>query len=706
MDITKYIARQIEFQFPEIYREEGPLLVELVKSYYEFLETTSNQSTYNNRRMFDYQDLDSTLDSMLVFFKNKFLNELPFNITDTRFIVKHILDFYRRKGSKEGLELFFKLFYDSNIDIYYPSSDIIKPSSSKWVVGRYIELYPVDFNTLSTLRDTTIYGNISFATAVVDKVSFIILNSTMIPIISISNIKGQFIQNDIISNGTIKYGKVRGSLNTVLISKSNLVQGLANNHIGDFLDITSSTGYGAKGRVSSVSDNISTDIVFSIDDGGYGYTVSNNNIVVSNQTLFLNNTNQNFKLLEHISQSNTGAFGSIIGQNSISIGVKVSSSNSFSVSSNIFTIDRDINPSFPLLFVTVRNDSASADIGSITNSETVSLITDTISDFLEVRFNANNYSAAPALIPMTGIAPINSNTAISAAFVPRDFTIGTISSLTNINPGSAYANDIFIYAKDPTISRYNKTNLSITFDPLSSYNISIGDNIVQHNPSGNTTNLSIRGKVINKTDNMLDVMLLSFAAFTTSYNIFVEHSTSPISILNVENNSDIPIMGFNAAISGLVESQKGKISKVDIFDSGIGFLDKDKIFMINRSKIIEYTDLMNRAVDPVVKQTYLNLVNYYTITDVVSGIGSSKYQGITEGRWDSKVSHLNSNKYIQDSNFYQDFSYRVDSDLNPTLYTETLKKLAHVSGTKLFYKFYLENDINNKINVKSEMKIT
>lgn len=710
MDINKYIARQIEFQFPEIYREEGTELVELIKDYYSFLETSQNQSTYNNRRMFDYNDIDGTLPNMLLFFKNKFLSDLPFNGVDTRFIVKHILDFYRRKGTHEGIELFFKLFYDANIQIYYPSNDILKPSSSRWVIDNYIELYPTDPDNLMNIRETQIYGDISGATATVNRVNFIILNSSIIPVLSISNIKGQFGQNDTISSNQIIYGTVRSSLNSVSIDNAHLVYGLANNHVGDLLDISGYYGYGAKGRVSEISENITTDIIFTVVDGGSGFTVSNTEIIISNQTIFVDNPNQIFNISENVIQISTGAFGTVVGQNKISVGVNLLSSNSFNLVGNILTTDRISNISLPIQFVTPRNDTASASLGTITNTHSVNIITDILGNYLDVPLNANNYSDAPALIPLsgnypTGLPPINANTIISTAFIPREFIVGTINTLTDINPGTNYVNDVFVYAIDKSISRYNITNQFITFNPLTSYNVNIGDVIVQHSYSGNTTNFDIVGLVKDKDIDILTVMPLSFETFNANTDIYVQNTTNPIDVVHIEKDYTSASLGSNANITGTVESTIGKINKVEVIDSGIGFLNKTTVYMKNRSKINEYTNLMNSTSDLALKSQYSNMIDFYNTTDVAIGVGSSRYQGITAGRWESKTSHLNSAKYIQDSNFYQDFSYRIDSNLNKDLYIDTLKKLNHVSGTKVFHKFYLESNINNTITISDELII-
>src|SRR6056297_1142508 len=132
MQVEKNISFLIEQQFPAIYREYGRELIAIIEDYYRWLETNEDQSTYNARRLFEYRDIDTTLSKMLLFFKNKFLSDLPFNEETVRFIVKNIMSLYRRRGTTEGLELFFRIFFQTEVDVYFPARDILKPSASEW----------------------------------------------------------------------------------------------------------------------------------------------------------------------------------------------------------------------------------------------------------------------------------------------------------------------------------------------------------------------------------------------------------------------------------------------------------------------------------------------------------------------------------------------------------------------------------------------
>ena len=69
--IEKSISFFINQQFPAIYREDGPELVQLAKDYYKFMETQSNQSLYVSRRFYDYKDIDTVSTKLNEIVKNE-----------------------------------------------------------------------------------------------------------------------------------------------------------------------------------------------------------------------------------------------------------------------------------------------------------------------------------------------------------------------------------------------------------------------------------------------------------------------------------------------------------------------------------------------------------------------------------------------------------------------------------------------------------
>lgn len=759
MNIEKFISYQIEKQFPSIYREDGKELVELLKYYYQFLEDDvsafyvqgtkfsngvnqefsekfkvrkdaetrlfalkqipsytnlslkedKNQSIYNNRRLFEYRDIDNTLEEMIIFFKNKYMKDLPIDGVNTRFIVKNILDLYRRRGTPEGVELFFRLFYNESISLYYPSEAILKPSTSSWNTGIFLQLYPQEISTLKNLTGKSIYGSISKAEGIVDRILFTLVNNVLTPILSMSSVKGTFVGFDdifsIIDGNVINFGKVYGSLDKVNVNQND-PRATTGNNIGDIVNITQTGARGGKAIVTDVSQTVSGEIVYEILDGGFGYTKENTKLLVSNQIIFSYNLFDKLEILETL-QDQQGNRGIVIGGNENLIGVRMeegmeftansviatarSSNNDISIvgdeiitsNTNLLIVNESANNYFSsaeinyFISIVPKNDSSPGPLYPETgnteplpvkldetiNEETVSLITDVISNFLNVPLNAADFNDPPALIPMSGIAnPVTIDTRLDEAFNQEPFTIGTIKKFINVRPGTDYKNRVFALALDPIMVNFDVYNQIITLDSISS-TLEVGSIISQG---------SITGKVLRIEGNTIFVLPYSYYGFNSSPITFNNNS---FNVINVSRDYTSKSIGFNANINSITEFAVGKILSVDITNSGYGYIDKNEVTLTN------------------------------TLGEVLGvGIANSRGQGKVEGRWSSKESHLNyaDGKVIQDSNYYQEYSYEIQSKTDINTYKSTLTEIAHLAGTKMFGKFLLED----LADVKSSARVS
>jgi len=683
------ISPFVEGQFPSIYRKEARELVDIVKEYYVFLETIDNQSIYNIRRMYQYRDIDTTIDGMLLFFKNKFLNGIFFD-ADTPFIIKHILSLYRRKGSKEGIELFFALFFQSEVNIYFPSDDIFKPSNSEWIVGNYLQLYPISSHSkLPTIKGIKIFGSLSNAEAFVDNVYLITINNSTIPIIFISNVKGNFKRFDTIYSNQpeLIVGELYGSLREVILDQN--IEFTTENEIGDRVEIKSDSGINGLGRVTKVTQNLSGEVEFNIINGGFGYTVANTDIILSDQTLFLETSGEGFFINEKIKQidnANNVLEATIIGvdtRNS-SIGIVLDDINFGFDEGIIETLDRTENITFSVLFSSPVNRSASASIGTITDTEEVTIITDLISDFLAVPLDSSNYSIVPpALIPMSGTSATdiepNLSTALNVAFNPTTFVLGSIESLTAINPGTNYLSDVFVLAKEKLFSRFNLNDQILRIVSSVGVNILEGDVITQEKIvktfEGEDLQTLVRGKVIAVQGNNITIRQLTFQSFVISRDrisqelilpAFKEGLSIVLDIQSITFDRKSLPLGLNTQISGPVGFSLGKISAIEIFDSGLGYEQEKPVTIYNLSKAERL------GVDAILDAT---------------GKGIVDRLGITEGKWITTNSNINTEKVMQDSFYYQDYSYEISTDISPTIYEEIYKEISHPSGIKLFTKF-------------------
>lgn len=706
--IDKQVSFKIENQFPAIYRENGRELVQLVEEYYKFVETAQNQHVYNSRRLFEYKDIDTTLNELLIYFKNKFLSDLPFNDETIQIVVKNIMSLYRRRGTEEGLKLFFRLFFEENAEVYYPARDIFKASDSEWKVGTYIRLFPNEgkFKSVSldqefTYRDLlgkTIVGSNSQAKAVVDKINFVLLRETIYPILYLNSVFGTFEAFDkistLIEDQPIQFGEIYGSMTDVEIDTN--YKGTTNNEIGDVLDVKTENGFGGKVIVNEVTENFTGQISYEVLDGGFGYTIDNTRLHVSNQNIqFEGNTQPQFEVFETL-QDQFGNEGFVVGQNENFVGIKMNANSAFSNSSNISTLDRDTNLTFDsseIFFLTEKNDTSpgplfpetgnpnSVKVGEINNTESVSLITDVIGDYLNVPLNSSNYNdVPPALKPMSGNTdPININNRLDEAFDLTPFEIGSIVNFVNINPGEDYVNDVFAVAEDPVMGAFNRFRQIITLNDFSAA-FSIGTIIKQG---------SVRGKIEAIEENSLFVLPFSYYGFNDADPIALESGGEVFTIASISTDYGSSLYGFNAEIDAETNFATGKILDVNVIDSGFGYFNSERAQLVNASGEIQ-----------------------------AEGEVKARGAGVTEGFWSTLNSHLNgytlddqgepteyfnSGKFIQDSDFYQEYSYQVKSKLGIETYRDLLKEINHVAGSKMFGKFVFQELASSPTDIELDL---
>ena len=757
LDEPKKISQFVENQFPSIYRENGQELIQLVKDYYRFLESETDQSIYNIRRIYDYRNVDKTLDRMIMFFKNKFLNGLFFE-EDPRFIIKHILDLYRRKGSKEGIELFFKLFFDVEVEVYYPSMDLFKPSQSRWKEGRYIQLNPV--TNISPFNDSInkkIFGSLSNAEAFIDNVIFVNIRDSIVPVIFLNDIKGQFQEFDEVfsTEPFVLYGAVYGSLIQVNVEQTETGIFSSDNKVGDSVEILSSNeGIGAKGIVTQVSSELSGEIRFNIDDGGFAFTkttqpgdpdhnpFSSSEILISEQSLFLNNQNLDFAIEERIKQvnsSNTEVIGIVIGQNSDSIGIVLDETAPNANTENFFfedgfdieTIDRAQNITRELLFTTVPNKTASFEIGALTNKQTLNIVIDIIEDFVNVPLDSMNYNDI-ATIPFSGANTVNLDTPLNEAFAPQEFTIGTIDGLKNINPGENYINDAFVFIKESLFSRFNLRKQVFSL-ALTTVNLFRGDIVTQEREildfEGNLQTVTIKGEVMSVVGNVVSVKQLTFDSFiankieiinsiptVVSVPIFKAGISTPIFLSAVSRDSSSRPAGFNANIRAEASFSVGKIQLVDVSSSGFGYIKNETVSLLNTDKLDRLQlrlqnalSALETAANTEIEDIQSEIKDVELLLESVNnnddGFGTAvvKNQGKSLGKWISFESHINQEKVLQDSFFYQDYSYEISSSVSDSIFEDVYKDIVHPAGLKFFTKFSKTDVINSPSTISDSI---
>ena len=208
--IQKKISTFVSSQFPSFYREEGDMFIQFMRAYYEWMESNESDAVIRkSRNLLDYRDIDSTLDEYVSHFQNKYLYGMPLNFKgDKRFLIRHILDVYRSKGTIEGYKLLFKLLYGEDVEIYVPKNDVLKASDGTWIQQKYIEI--TDSPKSFSMESGVIVGVVSGATAVAENFVRRNVNGRYSQAFYVTNIIGTFLLNEalvpqsLVVNGVIR----------------------------------------------------------------------------------------------------------------------------------------------------------------------------------------------------------------------------------------------------------------------------------------------------------------------------------------------------------------------------------------------------------------------------------------------------------------------------------------------------------------------
>ena len=127
MDKTP-ITVALERQIPEYIRGEYELFVNFVKAYYEFLDQSQQ------RNLEDVRSIENTLEEFVIRFKKELSVLFPTNtLSNERFVLQRIREFYQARGSKESYQFLFRILFNKESDVFYPSTQILRASDGKWV---------------------------------------------------------------------------------------------------------------------------------------------------------------------------------------------------------------------------------------------------------------------------------------------------------------------------------------------------------------------------------------------------------------------------------------------------------------------------------------------------------------------------------------------------------------------------------------------
>lgn len=106
-------------------------LIALLEDYYEYLNQKDNPTNIINRIETEH-DIDSIDTTYLDYLKKEIAKEIPnSDVIDNRQLFRNIVELYKTRGSQDSIKIFFRLFFDEDVNIEYPSEKLFRTSSGR-----------------------------------------------------------------------------------------------------------------------------------------------------------------------------------------------------------------------------------------------------------------------------------------------------------------------------------------------------------------------------------------------------------------------------------------------------------------------------------------------------------------------------------------------------------------------------------------------
>lgn len=692
MSIQKYISPFIQSHFPEFYREYGPNFIAFVQAYYEWLESAGNPIN-QARSLYEYNNIDSTLNTFIKYFKNKYMLSIPDMIAaDKRLLTKYIIDLYKSKGSLRAYELLFRILFNEDIKIYVPGNDLFKLSNNRYVRPRYIEVTGNEY--LNELVGKTIYNSSLKASATVENYYVKLVNRKTINVLVLSDISGSFNYGDRVISYDLyvdESGKMIGQFEYNNLSEEDrqnfsyaidienapyvvgslsslgIVNGGSNFSVGELLNVEGD-GIGGVARVAAVR-NENGKISFKLLNGGSGFS-TNAIISVSGG----GGTGASFKIggliNKEVLRINTDViddfYNTQLEKTSSGCNVEITG-----VSGTFYSGDQitsTSNTTILILDVVKLEDNVLANNECLTNTA----IGLTAGQLVVYRSDGDSL--------YTRGSGIN-NANLTSGTILISNTSGTVVRVNTVLPTqNVYGNGVATFVNSSVITINQDFGYFVP-----------GTSIV----SGNTGATATVSKVLRNTDwsfaaatlerkNLDEKIGLTLSTYDIevgtiyyidSFNPGSGYSSSPtVTIIEPDvYNLRIPdrggYKGYNAVVSATAATATGVVTAADIFDSGFGYSGDIYLTMSSSSNAEN--------------------LSVVTGTSVVDSIG------ISSGYFTSSSGFLSDTQTVIDSNYWQAESYDIVATRMLSSYEKFVRDIVHPAGIALFGSFRVLSEVNN-----------
>ena len=635
------------------------------------------------QQLVNHKDPDKVIEFYLNKFRDEFLATLPELLDDEverRNLIKNIKSLYRLKGTSKGHEIFFRILFNEPAETKYPREQLLRVSDGKWNTKKVIRAIDDSTNTENTnlLIGRTITGQTSGATAVVENVFRYAFGGDKVSefIVNPDTIVGTF-QIDEVIRGTssdLTDRFIKASITGIPSTKTITNDG-ALNDATDTITLTGG-GQGALFAINGIGSGKITDII--IDNAGFDFDIGDD--------LVFNNTGTQ--------GSGAEAFISVVNGG-------ITPEDGLSDAENLFA-DTNVYPNGPVIRydeVTFQAGFTSADlqVGATLLGQT-SGATATIG-------NVGTTQHDPYDIYLSGYTGSPTFTVGETLTITKiDSTQFTLKISSRPGDTATIASKNSFWEDIRLLGRLTDTDDHIVLeDATTDGDLYFGQKIVQETGTGikDVTDIFI----VSGGDGYKSLPTISFTnassgkdgtfkSFGTEIGRIldiktlepgIQHQLSPSPPTVELFNNSIVITATGDFVNGeTITSSSGATATVVSYNNATGVL---------KSKDVTGTFSVNNTITG----SSSGATAIIAFTDHAEATINIDAVADTDGAFLNEDGHVSENTMrIQDSLYYQDFSYVIKIGRAINDWRDSFKKTMHAAG---FY-FAGEVDITSRVNAR------
>ncbi len=676
----------------------------------------------NIQQLLNYSDPDHTISDFLNQMKEEFLNTIPTDTDDavsTRKLIKNIKSLYRAKGTAKAHQAFFRILFNEPSEVYTPTDDMLRVSDGSWNVQTFIRCTQTALQSVNNpifLTGQTITqandpsdADVNEATAIVENVLKFQEGSTQIIeiILNLDTITGTFVNGaEVTGISNVDEDVTIGVTVSQALSTAVITNDGSTLTVGDEATISGGAGAGARVQVQDIS--------------GAGVT-----------EVIVNAAGQNFEEGDELTFSSGTAEAevSIVGggiapeTGSVDIHVELETGTITGGGSGDLLLEGAVDNDGGGKFLDSSSTMVDLQVRTALENETGSVLQESYVDGTADRIyvvNQEHEEDKPYNMEATDHIVLENKTALEGKpgnkIVQQNASgTGDITDIRMIASGSGYTT-LPTATIDGTRFIGLETTTQITREaifPVQERNdtaaivLESGEKIINETASDQFTTIPVADTVIadfkrveleqgGRLVNESSFSVLNVTGATViPFGDEIGRATSLSIIEHGIDYTSAPTLTFPRY--AVLKTVSGTISADETFTSNVS--GATGTVVAYNAPLLKYTATTSELVVGDTITTSGSQTAIVSKTDPLTGTATIGTQITTSGKYINQDGHISEgSKKIQDSLYYQDYSYviRVSESINK--WRDSIKRAVHPSG------FYVTGEVNIQTRLDGKVK--